>query len=199
MPKILIVEDNEENRDSLSRRLQRRGYAVVLAVDGNAGIVTAQVEKPDLILMDMNMPELDGWEATRRIRAIEGPGARAYLAVRGGVQVPRYLGSRSTFTLGHFGGHGGRALRLGDVLHLGHSEAASAIGVALPVSLVPRYTNEWTIGVIYGPHGAPDFFTDEDIEMLFSTQWKVHFNSNRTGVRLVGPKPKWARPDGGAG
>jgi CheY-like chemotaxis protein len=71
MPKILIVEDNEENRDSLSRRLQRRGYAIVTAADGNAGLVMAQSEKPDLILMDMNMPELDGWEATRQIKAIE--------------------------------------------------------------------------------------------------------------------------------
>src|SRR5690242_5173936 len=71
MPKVLIVEDNEENRDSLSRRLQRRGYAVVTAADGNAGVAMAQSEKPDLILMDMNMPELDGWEATRQIKAIE--------------------------------------------------------------------------------------------------------------------------------
>ena len=71
MPKILIVEDNEENRDSLSRRLQRRGYAIVTAADGNAGVAMAQSEQPDLILMDMNMPDLDGWEATRQIKAIE--------------------------------------------------------------------------------------------------------------------------------
>jgi CheY-like chemotaxis protein len=71
MPKILIVEDNEENLDALSRRLQRRGYAVVAAADGQAGLAVAQSEKPDLILMDMNMPELDGWEATRQIKAIE--------------------------------------------------------------------------------------------------------------------------------
>jgi two-component system, cell cycle response regulator DivK len=70
MPKILIVEDNEENRDSLSRRLQRRGYEVVAASDGKAGVAMAQAEKPDLILMDMNMPHVDGWEATRQIRAI---------------------------------------------------------------------------------------------------------------------------------
>jgi CheY-like chemotaxis protein len=68
MPKILIVEDNEENRDSMSRRLQRRGFEVVTAGDGNTGLAMAQSEKPDLILMDMNMPELDGWEATRQIR-----------------------------------------------------------------------------------------------------------------------------------
>jgi two-component system cell cycle response regulator DivK len=71
MPKILIVEDNEENRDSLSRRLQRRGFAIVTAEDGNAGIAMAKAEKPDMILMDMNMPELDGWEATRQIKAID--------------------------------------------------------------------------------------------------------------------------------
>ena len=71
MPKILIVEDNEENRDSLSRRLQRRGFEVVTANDGKAGLAMAQSEKPDLILMDMNMPELDGWEATRQIKALE--------------------------------------------------------------------------------------------------------------------------------
>jgi CheY-like chemotaxis protein len=69
MPKILVVEDNEENRDSLSRRLQRRGYDVVIASDGKEGVALAQSEKPDVILMDLNMPELDGWEATRQIKA----------------------------------------------------------------------------------------------------------------------------------
>ena len=69
MPRILIIEDNEENRDSLSRRLQRRGFDVSLASDGKTGAEIAIAEKPDLILMDMNMPEVDGWEATRRIKA----------------------------------------------------------------------------------------------------------------------------------
>jgi two-component system, cell cycle response regulator DivK len=69
MPKILIVEDNVENRDSLSRRLQRRGYEVLMAEDGKVGLAMAQAEKPDLVLMDMNMPELDGWEATRQLKA----------------------------------------------------------------------------------------------------------------------------------
>jgi len=132
-----------------------------------------------------------------RLRGINGSGARAYLAVRGGLQVPRYLGSRATFTLGNFGGHGGRALRLGDVLPLGDPTGDSALGNSLPPSLLPTYTKDWEIGVLYGPHGAPDFFTDADIEMFFATEWKVHFNSNRTGVRLVGPKPQWARTDGG--
>lgn len=69
MPRILIVEDNEENRDSLSRRLERRGFEVLLAPDGKAGVEAAIAEKPDLVLMDMNMPEVDGWEATRQIKA----------------------------------------------------------------------------------------------------------------------------------
>lgn len=69
MPTIMLVEDNEENRDALSRRLQRRGYAVSLAHDGRHGVQMARRERPDLILMDMNMPELDGWEATRKLKA----------------------------------------------------------------------------------------------------------------------------------
>ena len=69
MPRILVIEDNEENRESLSRRLERRGFEVLVAVDGKAGVEMAKAEKPDLILMDMNMPELDGWEATRQIKA----------------------------------------------------------------------------------------------------------------------------------
>lgn len=70
MSRILVVEDNEENRDSLSRRLQRRGFDVLMAEDGRAGVTTAKAEKPDLILMDMNMPEVDGWEATSQIKAV---------------------------------------------------------------------------------------------------------------------------------
>jgi CheY-like chemotaxis protein len=69
MPKILIVEDNEENRDALSRRLERRGYSVILAVDGGAGVTMAQDEHPDVILMDLNLPDVDGWEATKRLKA----------------------------------------------------------------------------------------------------------------------------------
>ena len=69
MPKILLVEDNEMNRDMLSRRLQRKGYQVVLALDGQSGVELAQSESPDLILMDMSLPVLDGWEATRKLKA----------------------------------------------------------------------------------------------------------------------------------
>ena len=69
MAKILLVEDNEMNRDMLSRRLERRGFVVVMAVDGAEGVDKARSEMPDLILMDMSLPVFDGWEATRRIRA----------------------------------------------------------------------------------------------------------------------------------
>ena len=69
MPKILLVEDNEMNRDMLSRRLQRRGYEVVFAVDGQDGVAKAQAEAPALILMDMSLPVLDGWEASRQLKA----------------------------------------------------------------------------------------------------------------------------------
>jgi two-component system, cell cycle response regulator DivK len=69
MAKILVVEDNEENRDSLSRRLERRGFVVVGAANGRIGVEVANAQIPDLILMDMNMPELDGWAATRQIKA----------------------------------------------------------------------------------------------------------------------------------
>lgn len=72
MSKILLVEDNETNRDMLSRRLLRRGYEVVLAVDGESGLSLAESEAPDLILMDMSLPILDGWEATRRLKATAG-------------------------------------------------------------------------------------------------------------------------------
>ena len=71
MPKILLVEDNEMNRDMLSRRLIRRGYEVAIAVDGDQGLTMAQSEKPDLVLMDMSLPVIDGWEATRRIKSSE--------------------------------------------------------------------------------------------------------------------------------
>ncbi|HEY4085280.1 MAG TPA: urea carboxylase [Bryobacteraceae bacterium] len=127
----------------------------------------------------------------------QGAGSRAYLAVAGGFDVPEYLGSRSTFILGKFGGHAGRTLRAGDVLHFGTAGEGSESADGLPEPLIPSYTRRWEIGVLYGPHGAPDFFTDGDIEMFFSTDWEVHYNSDRTGVRLIGPKPVWARKDGG--
>jgi len=123
-------------------------------------------------------------------------GARLCLAVGGGFDVPLYLGSRSTFTLGQFGGHAGRHLRTGDVLHLAAPGAGTA-GVSAAPNTVPAFTHHWDVGVLYGPHGAPDFFTPDDVATFFATDWEVHYNSSRTGVRLIGPRPQWARTDGG--
>lgn len=81
MAKILLVEDNEDNRDMLSRRLQRKGYEVVIAVDGAQGVAAAQSELPALILMDMSLPVLDGWEATRQLKAAEATRAIPVLAL----------------------------------------------------------------------------------------------------------------------
>lgn len=132
-------------------------------------------------------------------------GCRSYLAIRGGVDVSEYLGSRSTFALGNMGGYNGRVLKLGDVLFLGQPylksntlPAPESEPLILPQDLIPSFENkEWTVGVTCGPHGSPDFFKPESVEEFFSEKWKVHYNSNRFGVRLIGPKPKWARLDGG--
>lgn len=76
MARILLVEDNEMNRDMLSRRLERRGHEVLIAVNGLEGVERVRAERPDLVLMDMSLPEIDGWEATRRVRAGEAGAAR---------------------------------------------------------------------------------------------------------------------------
>lgn len=130
-----------------------------------------------------------------RLSAVEGPGQRSYIAVAGGFDIADYLGSRATFMLGQFGGHCGRAIHGGDVLRL--RECETSIADPLPADSQPDLTQHWQISVMYGPHGAPDFFTDEDIDTFFAHHWEVHHNSDRTGVRLVGPKPDWARSDGG--
>jgi len=135
--------------------------------------------------------------STLKLRGIEGAGNRSYLAVKGGFDVPDYMGSKSTFTLGQFGGHAGRTLQVGDVLRLNQTATLDAGCQPVPAQLIPQYGQHWDIGVMYGPHGAPDFFTAADIETFFTTDWEVHYNSSRTGVRLVGPKPQWARKDGG--
>ncbi len=129
---------------------------------------------------------------TLHVGGIAGPGMRCYLAVRGGIDAPLFLGSRATFALGGFGGHATGALRTGDTLRVG-DDAPEAGDVPEPVALA----SDWRLGVLYGPHGAPDFFDPADIDDLFAASYEVHYNSARTGVRLIGPAPRWARPDGG--
>ncbi|WP_234053010.1 MULTISPECIES: urea carboxylase [unclassified Xanthobacter] len=132
---------------------------------------------------------------TLSLKAVSGPGQRAYLAVAGGLDVPDFMGSKATFGLGGFGGHATGTLRAGDVLKLGDAPTTPARKAA--PDEIPALTNEWSLTVRSGPHGAPDFFQVEDISDLFTHRYEVHFNSARTGVRLMGPQPRWARTDGG--
>ncbi|UEH09901.1 urea carboxylase [Pseudomonas sp. HN8-3] len=168
--------------------LLRFNCAAVVAVTG-AAITLLLNDQP----VPMNTALWVEAGSVLSLGSIIGAGARSYLCLRGGLQVPDYLGSKSTFTLGQFGGHAGRALRTGDVLHLLPLTDADA-GQQLISEPLPAVR---TLRVIYGPHGAPEYFLPEYIDTFFATQWEVHFNSSRTGVRLIGPKPLWARTDGG--
>jgi urea carboxylase len=158
------------------------GAAIPLSVDGN--------EQP------INTALLIKAGSTLSLGTIAGSGARSYLTLRGGLQVPEYLGSKSTFTLGQFGGHGGRALRAGDVLHIPVLNDTDS-GAQLPAALCTALPTVRELRVIYGPHGAPEYFTPAYIDTFLATDWEVHFNSSRTGVRLIGPKPEWVRDSGG--
>jgi urea carboxylase len=131
---------------------------------------------------------------TLSLGAVKGPGLRTYLAVRGGFDAPHYLGSRATFVLGGFGGHATGVLQAGQTLLLAQDQAETH---PPKPGEIPELTDHWDIAVLYGPHGAPDFFAPEDIADLFGREYEVHFNSARTGVRLIGPIPRWARTDGG--
>lgn len=122
-------------------------------------------------------------------------GCRSYIGIKGGFHVPEYLGSKATFTLGQFGGHAGRNLLIGDMLAI--TEYSSDQSKSLAADQIPKFARHWEIAVMYGPHGAPDFFTKNDIDKFFSNQFEIHYNSSRTGIRLIGPKPEWAREDGG--
>lgn len=125
-------------------------------------------------------------------------GMRSYVLVAGGFDMPRILGSSSTFTLGGFGGHGGRALRTGDVLRVvGGAVTPSELRELDPAYRPVVSDGPWTIGVIPGPHCTEEFLSPEYLKQLTETEWEVHFNSSRTGVRLIGPAPLWSREDGG--
>ncbi|KAF2012988.1 urea amidolyase [Aaosphaeria arxii CBS 175.79] len=126
-------------------------------------------------------------------------GSRVYLAVRGGLQVPKVLGSRSTFAIGHFGGYNGRILHIGDLLPI-ESNDQEELSVALKAPALPLPTSdnrEWIVAAVPGPHGGPIHFTQKALLELFNGVWTVHYNSNRLGVRLTGPRPKWTRKTGG--
>ncbi|GAB2907299.1 hypothetical protein GCM10027047_02000 [Rhodococcus aerolatus] len=130
-----------------------------------------------------------------RVGPVGAPGMRGYVHVLGGLDVPPVLGSRATFLLGELGGHEGRALAAGDVLALGRREN---LGPPLDVDLLlPRLTSARELRVVLGPHGAPEHLTETGMADLLAATWTVDHRADRTGVRLVGPRPGWARTDGG--
>ncbi|CCE65509.1 hypothetical protein TPHA_0L01560 [Tetrapisispora phaffii CBS 4417] len=125
-------------------------------------------------------------------------GCRLYIAIKGGFDVPYYLGSQSTFTLGEFGGYNGRILKVGDALPLTDSSQEAVESTLLKENFMNIPENgKWDICVTCGPYGSPDYFTEESIAEFLNSVWTVHYNSNRFGVKLVGPKPKWSRSNGG--
>jgi urea carboxylase len=143
--------------------------------------------------------------AVLKLGAIRGVGVRAYVLVHGGIARDEVMGSRATFAPA---GLGGRPLRKGDRLELGAGAGAGAApaltngrvrgrSARAPERPAPAMTNRWTLRVVAGPHGAPDFLTREGLDELFAATWTVHMHSDRTGVRLTGPSPEWAREDGG--
>jgi len=129
----------------------------------------------------------------------KGAGARSYLAFQSGLKIAPYLGSKSTFPNGALGGHKGRPLIAGDYIEIVDADVdESRIEIAGNKHL-PFISNEWSVGAIPGPYAAPDYFLKEDLDAIYSAAFKVHYNSNRLGYRLIGPKPRFAREDGGEG
>jgi len=187
------------NNDEAAATIEMTVSGVNLTFDSDTVIcITGADVQPTL-----DKQPIPQWQAVKvkagqqlKTKLIKEMGQRAYLAVLGGFDVPDYMGSKTTFSLGGFGGHGGRLLRAGDVLRLPDVEIPETL-ITLPQAVIPELTNHYEIAVIYGPQGSPDFFTEEDIQKFFASDWEVHYNSSRTGIRLVGPKPQWARTDGG--
>jgi len=126
-------------------------------------------------------------------------GFRAYVAVAGGIEVPDYLGSKSTFAAGGFGGYQGRTLKTGDLLEAGKSEkdTAGLAGRRVAENVIPKFNQTLEVEATVGPQAAPDFLKEEDLAAFFSEIHKVDRNANRLGYRLTPRQWKWARSDGG--
>ncbi|WP_158296589.1 biotin-dependent carboxyltransferase family protein [Nocardioides albidus] len=160
------------------------------------------VTGPDDARVLRNDVEVAMWE-TIDVRAgdilttvnTNGPGFRVYLAVSGGFDVPEVLGSAATSLVAGIGGVEGRALDRGDVLRT--RPQARIPRRRLPESMRPRFTTDWEVEVIEGPHARPDFLTAEDWNVLTGTTWRVDLNSDRIGTRLHPHRFAWARTDAG--
>lgn len=130
-----------------------------------------------------------------------GTGFRSYLAFRGGIDVPLFLGSKSTCIYGRYGGFEGRPLRQGDALHVGSSRDRELAGRRVKKELRPRMEKEWTLRMMPGPTAAPDYVTVDGMDRIYGHQFSVGRDANRSGYRLVTPKEifpdSWARTGGG--
>ena len=125
MPRILIVEDNEMNRDMLSRRLQRRGFEVAIAVDGRQGVEMARTGGYDVVLMDMSLPELDGWEATRQIRVSPSTASTSIIALTAHAM----KGDRERYLAADMDGYVSKPIRPGELFREIDRHARQAAGV----------------------------------------------------------------------
>ncbi len=124
-------------------------------------------------------------------------GARTYVLIRGGIDARTQVGSATALPFDQIGVLTGRPLQGGDIVTMAGGTGRPRGVASVPISLRPTIQRHWRIGVLEGPHGAPDFVTTEDVEAFFAASWAVHVDPTRSGVRLVGPKPSWARRDGG--
>ena len=159
------------------------GADAPVTVDGATVPQWAPVDVPAGAVLDIGTPT--------------GAGLRTYVLVRGGLDVPAYLGSAATFALGGFGGYTGRALATGDVLVPAPVADDAPTPAPVPLGARPVLAHAWELAVQEGPQPAPTYFTRDDMTMLYAATWHVQAHANRTGIRLSGPRPRWARPDGG--
>ncbi|KAF1810058.1 urea carboxylase [Eremomyces bilateralis CBS 781.70] len=169
--------------------------AAVVSVCGASALVTVDgSERPMWSTLVVKAGQ------TLKIGTVSGVGCRMYLAVRGGFpNIPLFCGSRSTTPSLKFGGTQGRTIRKGDFLQLTDltsTWAAETHEYTLPSAMIPPMEVK-EVYVLQGPHDSDDIMTMADKDMLYNTEWKVGHNSNRTGVRIIGPAPEWARKDGG--
>ncbi|KAJ3360623.1 hypothetical protein GGF32_008239 [Allomyces javanicus] len=177
------------------------GVAVTVAVTGAPVRVT--VDKQDVPIWTPIALEAG------QVLAVGVPasgGCRTYVAVRGGIHAMPVLGSAATFALAETGGHQGRVLRAGDLIVLESDDANTPDSwidrepEAIHADAIPSYTpanGVWQLAVMVGPHAAPDYLTPKGLDAFLASEFTVGHNANRLGVRLSGPKPDWARTDGG--
>jgi len=189
-----LLAGNDESAAGLEVTLGN----VAVRLDGEATVAVCGADTE--VTVDGEAVPL--WESRRlpagselRIGVCQGPGFRQYVAFSGGVDVPPLFGSRATYTMGALGGLDGRALKAGDVLPLGSDGGGNAL--RFKEIARPTYAREWEIEAMRGPHAAPDYLTEEDMETLFGRTWAVDRNSNRTGIRLESHRFQWARTSGG--